>query len=197
MDLGESGLAGKERRRPTKRPREHQRARRATWILAVLLVCFAVAGCGSKGSTGSSTASGVPPTSTSAVGTIKNTKAKFVLHAGLAFGAFHRYIYKPFRAGDFSHPFTHKLTLLKAAAAALFVVHETKLAYADANADPTLSKLTAPLNALATKLSGLVDNIKGGHVSATDMSSLQGGVSSIGSLAASAGSPVKEIVPSL
>jgi hypothetical protein len=24
---------------------------------------------------------------------------KFVLHAGLAFGAFHRYIYKPFKAG--------------------------------------------------------------------------------------------------
>ncbi len=167
-------------------------------LLAVLLAAFALAACGSKSSsTGGAGSPAASSTSTSAVGTISNTKAKFVLHAGLAFGAFHRYIYKPFRAGDFSHPFEHKLTLIKAGAAALFVVHEAKLAYADANADPTLSKLTAPLNALATKISGLVDRIKSGHVSASDMSSAQGGVSSIGSLAASAGSPVKDLVPSL
>jgi hypothetical protein len=29
-------------------------------------------------------------------------KTKFVLHAGLAFGAFHRYLYKPYQAGTFN-----------------------------------------------------------------------------------------------
>ena len=32
------------------------------------------------------------------------------LHAGLAFGAFHRWIYKPAKAGELSHPLEHKFT---------------------------------------------------------------------------------------
>jgi hypothetical protein len=38
------------------------------------------------------------------------------LHAGLAFGAFHPYIYKPFRAGWFSQPQAQKRALVKARA---------------------------------------------------------------------------------
>jgi len=37
-------------------------------------------------------------------------KTKFVLHAGLAFGAFHRYIYEPFRSGAFTSPLHHGLS---------------------------------------------------------------------------------------
>ena len=59
-------------------------------------------------------------------------KTKFVLHAGLAFGAFHRWIYKPFKAGELSHPFRHKLVFVKALAAGAFVLHEVKLAREDA-----------------------------------------------------------------
>ena len=51
-----------------------------------------------------------------------------LLHAGLAFGAFHHFIYDPIKAGDLKHPFEHKLTLIKAGLAALYVYHELKLA---------------------------------------------------------------------
>ena len=66
-------------------------------------------------------------------------KTKFLLHAGLAFGAFHRYIYKPFRAGVFSHPFLHKLSLIKAGLAVLFINHELRIAAIDVRAQPALA----------------------------------------------------------
>ena len=67
-----------------------------TALLACLLAaCLAlVAGCGSSNQ---NTAAGGQ--TTSAQSTTHFAKTKFVLHAGLAFGAIHRYIYKPLRAG--------------------------------------------------------------------------------------------------
>ena len=127
--------------------------------------------------------------------TTKLAKTKFVLHAGLAFGAFHRWIYKPAKAGDLSHPLEHKLTTLKAALAAAFVYHELKLALADAQADPTLSKLVAPITDLQNKLHGLAGSVKSGGASAGDVAGLDSSVSSIKSLAASAGQPITEQTP--
>ncbi len=182
------------------------RVRPLTTLFVVALVALALTlvGCGSKAASGTSASGGgaaasssSQTTSSGAVGTIEHTKVKFVFHAGLAVGAFHRYIYKPFRTGEFSHPLLHKLDLIKAGLAAVFVVHEVKLAYKDANADPTLSKLTAPLNALATKVNGLVAGVKSGHPSVAAMSAAQGGFSGISSLAASAGKPVTDLVPHL
>lgn len=166
-------------------------------MVAVILVAFALAGCGSKANSGTSAGSGGAGSNGTAVGTVKNTKAKFVLHAGLAFGAFHHFIYGPFRAGDFSHPFLHKLTLIKAGLAAAFVVHEVKLAYTDANADPTLSKLTGPLNQLESKVTGLVSQVKSGHVSSTQLGSAQGAIGSLGSLASGAGASITDVIPHL
>src|SRR5436190_5979958 len=107
------------------------------------------AGCGSSSSSSSSSAAAGATSSTT--GQIEHPKAKFVLHAGLAFGAFHRWIYKPAKAGELRHPLGHPLTAAKAALAAVFVYHEVKLALADAQSDPTLSKLVAPITALQNK----------------------------------------------
>ncbi len=96
-----------------------------------LLTAFVLlgAGCGSKssssgsspsGSNGGQSSSSQPPKK------VRFAKTKFVFHAGLAFGAFHRYIYKPFRAGSFSRPLSHKKALLKAAVAALFVATRSR-----------------------------------------------------------------------
>src|SRR5579871_5950614 len=86
--------------------------------VVVLLVALAI---------GASSASSATASSTGAA-QVKNAtcffpKTKFVLHAGLAFGAFHRYIYKPFKAGSFTGPDKVK-TIAKAAIAAAFVYHE-------------------------------------------------------------------------
>jgi hypothetical protein len=118
-----------------------------------------------------------------------------VLHAGLAFGAFHRWIYKPAKAGELRHPFQHPLTAAKAALAAAFVYHEVKLALADAQSDPTLSKLVAPITALQNKLQGLAGSVKSGGAGAGDVSGLDSAISSIKDQASSAGAQITEQTP--
>jgi hypothetical protein len=162
----------------------------ALGALVIALAAFA-AGCGSSSSSG-----GASSGSGTTTGTTHFAKTKFVLHAGLAFGAFHRWIYKPLKAGDFSHPFSHKLTTLKAVAAAAFTYHELKLALADAQADPTLSHLVAPITALQNKMKSLGSSLKSGNVDSSAISSANGSIGSIHSGAASAGQPINEQTPS-
>ncbi|MBV9416841.1 MAG: hypothetical protein JO363_17795 [Solirubrobacterales bacterium] len=174
-------------------------------LVAVLSVlAFALVGCGSSKSSASSASA--PATATSATNTTANTatsttsttkfaKTKFVLHAGLAFGAFHRWIYKPAKAGELTHPLQHKLTTVKAALAAAFVYHQLKLALADAQADPTLSHLVAPITDLQNKFHDLTGRVKSGGVSADDAGGLDGAISSIKSQAQGAGQPITEQTP--
>lgn len=158
----------------------------------MIALVFAVSACGSS-------SSGPTPAGSASVSTasISHAKTKFVLHAGLAFGAFHRWIYKPLKAGDFSHPLSHKLTTLKAAAAGLFVYHELKLALADAQADPTLSHLVAPITALQNKISGLASSLRSGHVDTSTIQSANGAIGSIHGQAASAGQAITDQAPAV
>jgi hypothetical protein len=169
--------------------------RRLTLIAILSVLSVAVVGCGSSSSSPSS-AGGSAAGTTSTTSTVKLAKTKFVLHAGLAFGAFHRWIYKPAKAGELSHPLSHKLTTVKAAIAAAFVYHELKLALADAQADPTLSKLVAPITDLQNKLHGLAGSVKSGGASASDVTGLDGIISSIKDQASSAGQTITEQTPS-
>jgi len=169
-----------------------------TLVAVLSVLALAAAGCGSSSSsttTSAAASAGSTAATTSTTSTTKFAKTKFVLHAGLAFGAFHRWIYKPAKAGDLSHPLEHKLTTLKAALAAAFVYHELKLVLADAQADPTLSKLVAPITALQNKLHSLAGSVKSGGASAADVSGLDSTISSIKSGAASAGQPITEQTP--
>ena len=113
-----------------------------TIVLPLLLVsALVVAGCGSNSHTSAPASAGNP---------IHFAKTKFVLHAGLAFGAFHRWIYKPFKAGVLSHPFAHKIDFVKAVAAGAFVIHEVRLARADAAQSRLLSHVLLPLAAVGS-----------------------------------------------
>jgi hypothetical protein len=169
---------------------------RITLIAVLGVLALAVVACGSSNSSPTTSASaGGGSTATSTTSTTQFAKTKFVLHAGLAFGAFHRWIYKPAKAGELSHPLEHKLTTLKAALAAVFVYHELKLALADAQADPTLSKIVAPITDLQNKLHSLASSVKSGGVSATDVAGLDGAISSIKSQAAAAGQTITEQTP--
>jgi hypothetical protein len=172
---------------------------RARFLLTAALIGLAllsVSACGSSKSTSSST-SGAAAGASSAqtvVPTkhIRFAKTKFLLHAGLAFGAFHRYIYKPFRAGAFSHPLQHKLALVKAAAAALFVVHELRKASEDAQSSALLRKLFSPLTALGATVAGLTAGLRAGHADAATLGSANGAIESIEHGASAAGASVKE-----
>jgi hypothetical protein len=124
-------------------------------------------------------------------------KTKFVLHAGLAFGAFHRYIYKPFRSGGFTPPLRHKAAIVKAGLAALFVYHEVKIALVDARSSPVLSKLVSPLTALQGKLTGLRHSLSGGQLDSGAINTVNNSVSSIGSQSAQSGTTIHDLASKL
>jgi hypothetical protein len=169
-----------------------------TLVLVLLVVAgLAVGGCGSSSSSSSSAAggSGVSSSSTPNVGRLPT--AKFVLHAGLAFGAFHRWIYKPLKNGTFSGGvFKHKVALVKAGLAGLFAYHELKLAIEAARASPKLQKLVAPVTALGDKLRSIGQSAKSGNFDPSTITSANSDVTSLSGLAKQAGVSVSPQEPS-
>jgi hypothetical protein len=123
---------------------------------------------------------------------------KFIFHAGLAFGAFHHFIYLPFKAGKFtSGSFLSKLkNYVEAGAAALFVYHETKLALQDAQQNKALKLVVAPLTAAVALFNTIVAKVKAHKLDAATVASAQSGVTAIEDQAKGSGSSVSEAVPS-
>jgi hypothetical protein len=162
----------------------------ATFALIAVVAVLGLSACGSKSSSG--TAGGTTASHVSA------PKTKFLLHSGLAFGAFHHFIYKPFKAGNLTGGgfLKHKLALAKAGLAGLFAYHEIKLALVDAQSSPLLSRLLSPLTALSTKLQALGAGLKGGSVDSAgiEAANTQAAVTSAASSAA--GQPITDATPS-
>ncbi len=155
----------------------------------MLVLMFGLAGCGSSSLSSSAGGSGL----TTTVAHVHFAKTKFLLHAGLAFGAFHRYIYKPFRRGGFTPPSTHKLAIVKAGGAALFVYHEVKIALADAQSSPLLSKLVSPLTALERKVGSLHHSLHGGQLDSAGINAANANLTSIGAQSAHRGTAVHDL----
>ena len=134
------------------------------------------------------TSPGTCPTSN----TTSFAKTKFVLHLGLAFGAFHRYIYKPFRAGSFTKGAHGRIrAFIKAGLAAVFIEHEVRLAAGDVEANPTLCKaIAAPMRTIFSTVSGAVTGLRHGNSSAVQ--SAQTNLSSIESTSANQGVTINE-----
>ncbi len=125
-------------------------------------------------------------------------KTKFVLHAGLGFGAFHHFIYKPFRSGGLSSGapgrFRH---LAEAGLATAFTVHELRLAKQAAEANPTLCKIVAaPLDAAAARLQGLGGSVRSGQVSGSDLEQVNSTIDQAQRGSTQAGTPVADQIPS-
>ena len=209
--IGKSGTSWRENQQQGVLPV----SLRSRSSIAVLLVVgmLVLAGCGSSSGPASSTSASEATTSAAASSTSASEAttsaaasgssvgalptAKFVLHAGLAFGAFHRYIYKPFKAGAFSGGlFKHKLALAEAGLAGLFAYRELKLSIADAKASPILSRLLTPVSALAVKLAALGAELKGGQVEPSAIGSASGGVAGLAEQARRSGLSIRESIPS-
>jgi hypothetical protein len=165
--------------------------RKLSLIVAVTacIAAFGLAGCGSKSSSGGGTVA-------SSSSTVHFAKTKFLLHAGLAFGAFHHFIYLPIKAGDLKHPFLHKLTLVKAGLAALFVYHELKLAAVDVKSSKILSTLFSPLTFAAAKLASLKGALTSGSANPSAITNLNSTLTQIGNTASSKGQSISEAIPS-
>jgi hypothetical protein len=162
--------------------------------VVLVIAALAVAGCGSSSSSTTTTSTVAATTASASTSSGGLSAAKFVLHTGLAFGAFHRYIYNPIKAGDLQNPLSHKLTVLKATAAAAFMVHEIKLAVAAAQGSPALLKLVAPLSALAA---GVKAAVSSGTVSASTLATGNSVIESIKTQAAGAGASIVEKAPAI
>jgi len=133
--------------------------------LVLLVACLVSAACGSSSSKSSGSGGGTAAAASAPSGAGRGpTSAEFVLHTGLAFEAFHRYIYKPLKAADLTNPQSRALTMLKVAAAARFALHEIKLATQDAKGNPTLAKLVAPLSALGAGIGAAVASARSGNL---------------------------------
>jgi hypothetical protein len=169
---------------------------RALATIAVLLaLAVAVAGCGTKTVTQTS-ANGAVTTET--VPNVHFAKTKFVIHMGLAFGAFHRYIYDPYRAGAFkSGAGGRTKALVKAGAAALYAVHELKTAREDALSDEHLRPLAEKIEGLLGSLTSLGSSLKGGSLDAGAIAAAAGAVSSLGTESSGVGAVIKEVAPVL
>ena len=139
------------------------------------------------------TASAAPAAACSASGTHILSKTRFLLHAGIGFGAFHRYIYKPLKTGGFSAGSRGRTkAFLKAAGSVALIIHELKQAKKFAESDPTLCKLAAPLDDLNTKITGLGSKLKDGSASTADLDSANNAISQISSQSASTGATINE-----
>ena len=184
----------------------------------VLVMALFVAGCGKSASSStdaggatssaSSSSSGIAASATtsssaSASGdaaascptsnTTSFAKTKFVAHAGLAFGAFHRYLYKPYRAGTFASGTTRSkvVAFAKAGAAALFIKREVRLASEDVKANPTLCKaIAAPLASVGNSITSAVDKLKRGDPSGLAAANTE--IAGIESNAQSSGTAITE-----
>jgi hypothetical protein len=178
---------------------EFETRHRPLAVLAGLcVVSLVLVGCGSRtaspplGSSDSSSA-GCPQ-----VQNVSFDKTKFVLHAGLAFGAFHHFIYKPFRSGGLASGapgrFRH---LAEAGLATAFTVHELRLAKQNAEANPTLCRaVAAPLDAAAARLQGLGGSVRSGQVSGSDLEQVNNTLDHAQRGSSQAGIPVADQIPS-
>lgn len=161
----------------------------------LIVVALAAAGCGTKqvtvtGANGQSTAT-----------TVKNihfANTKFVLHMGLAFGAFHRYIYKPLRNHELSSGAPHRVaTLAKAAVAGGFIVHELRIAHEDAMSSNQLRPLLVKVNTLESRVSGVIPGLKHDVANAGAINSVSSAANSVGAQASGLGAPIHDIAHAL
>jgi hypothetical protein len=166
-------------------------------ILVSLAMILALAGCGSSTKTVSETGANGQVT-TQTVPDVHFAKTKFVLHMGLAFGAFHRYIYKPLKAGAFKSGAHGRVkAMLKAGAAALFAVHELKVAHEDALSDSRLRPIANKIDALTGKLGSLGTALKGGSLNPADIAGSAGAVDALRAASNGRGIGIKDVAPSL
>ncbi|WP_157570606.1 hypothetical protein [Microtetraspora malaysiensis] len=174
-------------------------------VAAALLSVTLLAGCGGNtATTAAEEGAGAPkpaatPTSTDAEytgacptgGNAKRfAKTRFALHAGLALGAFHRYIYKPLRAGGFqAGAEKRKRTFVKAAVAGAFALHQLKVAKGFAVANPTLCK---SVEGVTGHFTHLTDRLKSGTATPADLDASKSSIDALQGHAGQTGYPFKE-----
>ena len=164
--------------------------RRALTLTLVLLLglssAFALTACGDDTKVVTDTNSQGEKT-VRTVADVKFAKTQFVAHMGLAYGAFRRYIQRPYNEGRFTNGADGRTAAIaKAALAAAFSYSELKRAHKAAQSDDTLrKKLLDPFDRLLDRFGGAVGTLEAGRL--PDVAALIGSFAGIKELAKAAG----------
>lgn len=136
-------------------------------LASAVAVSLLLAGCGADG--GSSGGAAATAFTCPTEGTQSFSKARFVLNVGLAAGAFHQFVWKPYQAGGFQEGADGRTAnLVKAGLAAAFAAKQVKDATDNVRNDPELcSALGQPL----AQLTGVLDDLQG-RITRGDLASL-------------------------
>jgi hypothetical protein len=164
-----------------------------TLSVGLVLVTLVVAGCGSSSTTTKTAA----VTSTAAPTPAQLATAGFVRHAGVAFGAFRRYIYEPLKAGALKDVHARTPAVAKAKAAAFLLVRELKLAAAAAKGNPALKVLDTQLAVLSGGFTAALVRLKAGQFNPLEIETASSAIEAIKSGAAAAGAAIPESVPAI
>lgn len=128
-------------------------------------------------------------------------KTRFVFHLGLAYFAFHHFVYNPYKAGDFKKGAPHRTAkIIKAGVALLVTYHELSKAYSIAKGSnsKTLQTLVKPLSALVGQASRIADKLKGGQYDNTEVTGLVNSANGFSRQATKNGVSIKDVpVPGL
>jgi hypothetical protein len=123
-------------------------------------------------------------------------KTRFLLHMGLAYYAFHHFVYARYKAKDFNKGAAHRTKdLIEAGIALLFAYHEVKVAYgiAKGSNSATLHALIKPVQALGNAANSVAGKFKKGDFSTTDFSGLTGKFSGLAKTAGAAGYTIHDL----
>jgi hypothetical protein len=174
--------------------------RRSFVVIPILVLAFSACGTTAKTPDAGAPAVGIAPERPSAEATCPATatrkfaKTRFVVNAGLAAGAFKRYIYTPFRNGAFkSGAHGQKRAIVKAGVAGVFALDQLRRAKNNVQADPKLCRtLSAPISKLSSSIKGLTDNMKSGKADPSQLNSTSGALEGFRSQAGNAGAGFKD-----
>ena len=108
-------------------------------------------------------------------GTRKIPKTRLLADLALTYGAFHRYLYKPYKAGAFHQGANGRTkAIIKAGLASAAIVKLLSNAGENAAADPTLCKFVPSINNIKSSLTSLTSKVKSGTATSTDADNTNG-----------------------
>lgn len=167
-------------------------------VSALSVLVVASTGCGSDKTKVVTSTGANGQVQTTTVPDVKFAKTKFILHAGLAFGAIKRWIYNPWKAGTFKSGAEGRTkALVKAAAAGAFAVTQLNSAKKAAMSDEKLRGLVEKIQGLTGNVQGLLPGLKSGSFDPTQISGLAGQLGGISGMAGGLGATIKELNPSI
>lgn len=123
-------------------------------------------------------------------------KTRFVTDLGVAYFAFHHWVWKPYKAGAFAAGAPHRTkALVKAGLAMLFAANRVQAAnnLAHKSKSPLLQKLAGSVDSMQSAFLGLGQRLKSGNFDAKNVEDANGALGSVDAGATNAGLKVKDV----